>query len=176
MIETCSDFCSAEKYSFFLNTLTMLGTLLMAGAAIGAIDTWKKQRNATYAEQVLSDLIKAEIFFTALCGYKKITGGPPHGPTIQAMTEDMEALRDLPSNLELHSQKTFILFDRSELADTLRLIQTTISLIFSILHLLCKDPKNALATNKLNALLSSPENDDFFAQIKVAKYILQQLL
>lgn len=44
MIEHCTAVCTADKYTLFLDTLTMIGTLLMAGAAIGAVGTWRQQK------------------------------------------------------------------------------------------------------------------------------------
>lgn len=52
MIETCSGLCSANKYGLFLDTLTAMSSIIMASAAIGAIDTWRRQRKTEIATQI----------------------------------------------------------------------------------------------------------------------------
>ena len=51
MIEQCSGLCSELKLGFFLDALTAIGTLLMAGVAIGAANAWRLQKKNELARE-----------------------------------------------------------------------------------------------------------------------------
>lgn len=52
MPELCNGLCSELKYQFFLDTLTALATLLMAATAVGAANTWRKQKRSDIAMEI----------------------------------------------------------------------------------------------------------------------------